>query len=157
MKKYPDTCGRGLRDHFTMVCLVTWPLNESETGVDLVLIETSLLFLCKFILIKMQTAPITYAKQGSYHQTRSTPASHSFKSQATKYNCKWFIASFVLWHLPCNEVLTGIEEKEPIKFKILIKDKLIQKLFWRKINLNVRLPFCSLLALRGKVLCFLSE
>ena len=33
-------------DHFTVVCLVAWPLNESETGVDLVLIETSLLFLC---------------------------------------------------------------------------------------------------------------
>ena len=23
-------------DHFTDVCLVAWPLNESETGVDLV-------------------------------------------------------------------------------------------------------------------------
>ena len=23
-------------DHFTVVCLVTWPLNESEAGVDLV-------------------------------------------------------------------------------------------------------------------------
>ena len=32
-------------DHFTVVCFVAWPLNESETGVDLVLIETSLLFL----------------------------------------------------------------------------------------------------------------
>ena len=35
--------------HFTAVCLlVAWPLNKSEAGVDLVLIETSLLFLCKF-------------------------------------------------------------------------------------------------------------
>ena len=34
-------------DHFTVVCLVAWPLNESEVGVDLVLIETSLLFICK--------------------------------------------------------------------------------------------------------------
>ena len=33
-------------DHFTVVCLVAWPLNENEAGVDLVLIETSLLFLC---------------------------------------------------------------------------------------------------------------
>ena len=32
--------------HFTLVCLVTWPLNESEAGVDLTLTETSLLFLC---------------------------------------------------------------------------------------------------------------
>ena len=34
-------------DHFTVVCLDAWPLNESEAGVDLVLIETSLLFLCQ--------------------------------------------------------------------------------------------------------------
>ena len=36
-----------LIDHFTFVDLVTWPLNGSEAGVDLVLIQTSLLFLCK--------------------------------------------------------------------------------------------------------------
>ena len=29
--------------NFTVVCLVAWPLNESEARVDLVLIETSLL------------------------------------------------------------------------------------------------------------------
>ena len=28
------------------LCLVAWPSNESVAGVDLVLIETSLLFLC---------------------------------------------------------------------------------------------------------------
>ena len=33
-------------DHFTVVCLVAWPLNESEAGGDLVLIESSLLFSC---------------------------------------------------------------------------------------------------------------
>ena len=33
-------------DHFTVSCLVAWPLNESEAGGDLVLIETSLLFSC---------------------------------------------------------------------------------------------------------------
>ena len=33
-------------DHFTVVSLVAWPLNESEAGGDLALIETSLLFLC---------------------------------------------------------------------------------------------------------------
>ena len=34
-------------DHFTVVDLVTWPLNGSEAGGDLVLIQTSLLLLCK--------------------------------------------------------------------------------------------------------------
>ena len=33
-------------DHFTVVCLVAWPLNEGEAGGDLALIETFLLFLC---------------------------------------------------------------------------------------------------------------
>ena len=28
-------------DHFTVVCLNTWSLNESEAGVDLALIQTS--------------------------------------------------------------------------------------------------------------------
>ena len=32
---------------FTVVDLATWPLNGSEAGVDLVLIQTSLLLLCK--------------------------------------------------------------------------------------------------------------
>ena len=45
-------------DHFTVVCLVAWPLNESEAGGDLVWIETSLLFLCKFLLISMRTASL---------------------------------------------------------------------------------------------------
>ena len=45
-------------DHFTVVCLVAWPLNESEARGDLVLIETSLLFLFEFLLISMRTAPL---------------------------------------------------------------------------------------------------
>ena len=36
-----------LVDHFTVVCSVTWPLNDSEVGSDLVLIQTSLVLLCK--------------------------------------------------------------------------------------------------------------
>ena len=46
-------------DHFTVVCLIAWPLNESEAGVDLVLIESLLLFICKFLLISMRTASLT--------------------------------------------------------------------------------------------------
>jgi len=33
-------------DHLTVVCLVAWPLYQSEAGVELVMIETSLPFLC---------------------------------------------------------------------------------------------------------------
>ena len=55
------SCGRLLLsiDHFSFVCLVAWHLNESEAGVHLVLIETSLLFLCKFLLISMRTSSLT--------------------------------------------------------------------------------------------------
>ena len=45
-------------DHFTVVCLDAWPLNESEAGVDPVLLETSLLFLCKLLFIRMRTASL---------------------------------------------------------------------------------------------------
>jgi len=34
-------------NHFTVVCSVTWPLDGIEAGVDLVLIEISLILLCK--------------------------------------------------------------------------------------------------------------
>ena len=33
-------------DYFTVEYYVAWPLTESEAGVKLALIETSLLFLC---------------------------------------------------------------------------------------------------------------
>jgi len=59
-------------DHFTVVCLVAWPLNENEAGGDLVLIETSLLFLCKFALINMRTTPLTQEKQKGFYQNNVT-------------------------------------------------------------------------------------
>ena len=34
-------------EHFTVLCSVARPSKESEAGVDLALIQTSLLFLCK--------------------------------------------------------------------------------------------------------------
>ena len=37
--------------HFTVVCLVDWPWIGSEAGGDLVLIQTSLLFICKCKLV----------------------------------------------------------------------------------------------------------
>ena len=46
-------------DHFTVVCLLAWPLNESEAGVHLALIRTSMLFICKFLLSSMRTASLT--------------------------------------------------------------------------------------------------
>ena len=45
--------------HFTVVYLVTWPMNESQAGVDLVLIETAVLLLCKLSLISTTLTPLT--------------------------------------------------------------------------------------------------
>ena len=39
-------CSGDENGHFTVVSLVACPLNESEAGVDLVFIGTSMLFLC---------------------------------------------------------------------------------------------------------------
>ena len=41
-------------DLFTVMCLVTWPLNEGEAGVDLVMIQTSLLFVLSMMLFSCQ-------------------------------------------------------------------------------------------------------
>ena len=42
--------------HFTVVCLVTWPCIGSEAEGELVLIQTSLLFICKCKLVSIRTA-----------------------------------------------------------------------------------------------------
>ena len=80
-------------DHFTVVCLVAWPLNESEAGVDLVLIETSLLFICKFLLISMKTenSIINMRKAGRFLSNRGqVTSSLTFIQRPGNYahNCK---------------------------------------------------------------------
>ena len=44
------------------------PLNESEAGVELVLIETSLFYLFKLIPISMRTASLAQEKQGGFYE-----------------------------------------------------------------------------------------
>ena len=61
----------GLREQkptyrFPVVCLVAWPVNESEAGGDLVWIETLLPVLCKLLLISMKTALISLRKAGRF-------------------------------------------------------------------------------------------
>jgi len=45
-------------DHLTVVCLVAWPLSGGEAGGDLVLMETSPLFLLEFLLISMRATSL---------------------------------------------------------------------------------------------------
>ena len=77
------------------ICVYScWPLNESEAGVDLVLIETCLFSLCAVLMLII----------GNLHKSsevsikaRSTPASLLFKDQATNHTTvKWYIDFLLL-------------------------------------------------------------
>ena len=52
------------------MCLVTKPMNGDEAGGDLVLIEASLLFLFKFLLISMTTISLTQEKDGALYHSK---------------------------------------------------------------------------------------
>ena len=43
-------------ENFTGMCLVAWPMNESEAGCNFIFIETLLVFLSKLLLISMRAA-----------------------------------------------------------------------------------------------------
>ena len=92
--------------HFTVVCLVTWPMTEIETGVDLSLIQTSLIFLCKCKLVSIRTTWFTQKNREIYIKTRSPPASLLFKGQVTEQpNGKWsilFNSTLTLTVLKCS-------------------------------------------------------
>ena len=51
--------GKTITGHFTVVCAVIWPMDANKAGGDLVLIQTSVLFL--FIL--MQTTLVCVIKR----------------------------------------------------------------------------------------------
>ena len=55
----------------SVVCFVTWPMNESEAGVDLFLIETSLYLLERVSIEgrKTKTKVITLANQKGRRQS----------------------------------------------------------------------------------------
>ena len=102
------------------------PLNESEAGVDLVLIETfgfsyvndSILMLISWNLHKKSS--VVSVKR------RLTPASLSFKGRATK----WFINS----HLGCH--VTSVYCLEPLPLKELTKRSLKPITNWKKTYLH---------------------
>ena len=66
--------------HFTVVCLVTCPWIGSEAGGDLALIQTSLLFICKYKLVSIRTA---VKSSEVCIKTRSPPASLWIQGQVT--------------------------------------------------------------------------
>ena len=54
-----DDVARNIAIDHLQLCLVTWPLNESEAEVDLALIETSLLLSREFLLIRIKITSLT--------------------------------------------------------------------------------------------------
>ena len=78
--------------HFTVVCLVTWPLSGSEAGGDHVLIQTLLLFTCKSCCSHANKFAFAYEKHEVCIKTRSPPASLPLQGQVTRHTTvKWTI------------------------------------------------------------------
>ena len=85
-------CGKkSAIDHITVVCLVAWPLNESEAGGDLALVKTFLLFYANDVLLVLLIRKNLHQKSSEVSiKTRLPPASPSFKGQETKHTTvKW--------------------------------------------------------------------
>ena len=82
--------------HFTVLCLVTWPMTASEAGVDLALIQTSPLFSCKCKLVSIRTSRFRQKYGEVCIETKSFPASLPFKGQVTEQaTVKWSIWMFI--------------------------------------------------------------
>ena len=97
-------------EHFTVVCSVTWPLDDREAGVDLVLIQTTLLLWCKCTLVSIRTTCFTQQKSEVCIKTRSTPASQASKGQHTEQTTvKWSIVFFI-WLLCCVIIVIDVQD-----------------------------------------------
>lgn len=69
-RTHPAATAKSGINHFTVVCLVSSPLNESEAGPDLVVMKMPQLFLCKIVLISIITASLTQQKQGGFYHKK---------------------------------------------------------------------------------------
>ena len=77
-------------DHFTVVFLVTWPLNGNEAEGDLVLIQTSLLLLCKSSCSYANYLAFTWEKQRGLYQNKVISSLACIHGQVTKHTTvKW--------------------------------------------------------------------
>ena len=77
------------------MCLLAWPLNESEDGVDLVLTETPCFSYVNGAVLVLISRNLAQKSSEVSIKTRSTPASLSFKDQATEHTTvKWSFMCF---------------------------------------------------------------
>ena len=77
------------------MCLVIWPLNESEAGVDLVIYRPSSFSHVNYVVVMLISTNL-HKKSGEVSiKTRSTPVSLSFLDQVTKdTTVKWTVVFF---------------------------------------------------------------
>ena len=81
--------------HFKVVCSVPWPLNGSEAGRDLVLLQTFSFFMCKswYSHANKPVNMIIYiwkTLKKDCNKTRSPSASLPFKDQGSEHTTvKW--------------------------------------------------------------------
>ena len=74
------------------MCLVTWPLNESEASVDLVVIQTPSYSYVKDVVLVLIGKKLHKKSSEVSIKTRSISASLSFIGQVTKHTTvKWTI------------------------------------------------------------------
>ena len=72
-------------DLFTVICLVTWPLHESEAGVDLVVIIPPCFSYVHEVALMLISWNLHKKTSEVSIKTRSTLASLSFIGQVTKH------------------------------------------------------------------------
>lgn len=86
----------GESNRLTVVCLVTCPMNASEAGRDLPLVQTSA-FLIKYQLVSVKTTSLHKSSEVCI-KTRSPGASLPFKCQVTEQTTFiWPVIRFSVW------------------------------------------------------------
>ena len=86
-------------DHFTVVFTVTWPLDGSKAGVDLILIQYRPHCFCcvkQVVLMLIRGCDLHDKSSGVCIKTKSTPASLPPRGQVTEQTTvKWYIAKII--------------------------------------------------------------
>ena len=79
-----------LIDHFTVVCSVSWVLNDSEAVGNLVLIQTSLFYCVNQVALVLTNQHLNEKSRKGCIKARSPRASLVFIGQVTKHTTvKW--------------------------------------------------------------------
>jgi len=87
---------RQLVDHFTVMCVVAWPLNESETVVEFFFYRnlpafiSMMLFSCQLVGIDIRKAVIFQSKQDQLQPNFNSKARQLSKRAASKWSIERF-------------------------------------------------------------------